>query len=128
MAIGNLYNKLCFITMSQVFKSNPFFFYLYLRLKRLKLGVNYFLCFCCTFMKECVLNIQFSTIVLILVLLSGDVAENPGPSQSGSTSESCLSLVHLNIRSIRYKLGYVKNFLLDLNVLCFTETHLTQDI
>ena len=79
-------------------------------------------------MKECVLNIQFSTIVLLLVLLSGDVAENPGPAQSGSTSDNCLSFVHLNIRSIRYKLYYVKNFLLDFNILCFTETHLTQDI
>ena len=79
-------------------------------------------------MKESVLNIQFATIVLLLVILSGDIAENPGPSQMGSTSENCLSLVHLNIRSIRHKLDYVKNFLLDFNIVCFTETHLTQDI
>ena len=116
MAIGNFNNKLCFISMSQVFKSNTFFFELCLSLKRLKLGVNYFLYLCCKFMKESVLNIQFSTIVLLLVLLSGDIAENPGPGQMASTSDNCLSIVHLNIRSIRHKFDYVKNFLLDFNI------------
>ena len=79
-------------------------------------------------MQECVLNIKFASIIVLLVLLSGDVAENPGPFRTNSTSEHCISILHLNIRSIRHKLDFVKYFLIDFNVLCFTETHLTQDI
>ena len=39
-----------------------------------------------------------------------------------------MSVLHLNIRSIRYKLDFIKDNFLDFDVLCFTETHLTNDI
>ena len=61
--------------------------------------------------------------------MSGDVAENPGPCESSTIEmQNCLSLAHLNIRSIRTKLDYIKDFFLDFDILCFTETHLTNDI
>ena len=45
-----------------------------------------------------------------------------------TSSEVCLSILHLNIRSIRNKLEFIRDNFLDYDVLCFTETHLTADI
>ena len=66
--------------------------------------------------------------IVLLVLMSGDVAENPGPFENSTEMQNCLSIAHLNIRSIRTKLDYIKDFFLDFDILCFTETHLTNDI
>ena len=54
--------------------------------------------------------------------MSADVESNPGPI------EHCLSIIHSNIRSIRNKLEFIKNNLLDFDVLCFTESHLDASI
>ncbi len=50
---------------------------------------------------------------------------NPGPTPDGTP---CLSILHQNIRSIRNKLEYIKDTFLDFDVLCFTETHLSDTI
>ena len=73
-----------------------------------------------------IFNLEFSLVVLILVLLSGDVSENPVPenSETSSQTSNSLSILHLNIRSIRNKLGYINENLIDFNVICFTKTHL----
>lgn len=76
----------------------------------------------------CILNIEFSVIALLLVIMSGDVQENPGPDLNTSAEHESLSVIHLNIRSIRNKLNYIKDSLLDFNILCFTETHLNHAI
>ena len=61
--------------------------------------------------------------------MSGDVAENPGPCESPNVEiQNCLSIAHLNVRSIRTKLDYIKDYFLDFDILCFTETHLSNDI
>ncbi len=60
----------------------------------------------------------------MLILLSGDVAKNPGPN----VDTECLSILHLNIRSIRNKLPYIENTFTEFDILCFTETHLSSDI
>ena len=61
--------------------------------------------------------------------MSGDIAENPGPCERSSTEmQNCLSIAHLNVRSVRTKLDYIKDFFLDFNIICLTETHLTNDI
>jgi len=54
-----------------------------------------------------------------LLLLSGDIELNPGPDYKA------LSVLHLNVRSIRNKLDYVTSNLCNFDILCFTETHLT---
>ena len=54
--------------------------------------------------------------------MSGDIESNPGPTQH------CISIIHSNIRSIRNKLEFIKNNLLDFDILCFTETHLDASI
>ena len=66
------------------------------------------------------------TITKILLLLSNDVESNPGPESTGN--QSSMSLLHQNIRSIRNKIDYIKDHFSDFDILCFTETHLTQDI
>ena len=58
----------------------------------------------------------------MLLLLSGDVESNPGPI------EHCLSIIHSNIRSIRNKLEFIKNTLVDFDVLCSTESHFDASI
>ena len=76
----------------------------------------------------CILNLQFSVIVLLLVIMSGDVLENPGPGLNISADSDSLSIIHLNIRSIRNKIDYIKDSLADFDILCFTETHLNHAI
>ena len=58
----------------------------------------------------------------MLLLLSGDVESNPGPI------EHCLSIIHSNIRRIRNKLEFIKNTLVDFDVLCSTESHFDASI
>ena len=74
----------------------------------------------------CFNNVHFIvmayTLLTLLLLLSGDIESNPGPT------ENCLSIIHSNIRSIRNKIEFIKNHLLDFDVLCFTETHLDASV
>ena len=67
-------------------------------------------------------------LMYLLILLSGDIKTNPGPFIAQQNQSDCMSVLHLNIRSIRYKLDFIKDNFLDFDVLCFTETHLTNDI
>ena len=65
--------------------------------------------------------------IFIFLLMCGDIHSNPGPSGTFNSSHSssigcnCLSILYLNIRSIRNKLHFC-----DFDILCFTETHLGQ--
>jgi hypothetical protein len=63
---------------------------------------------------------------LSIVLLANDIAENPGPETSDTISGG-LTIFHLNIKSIRNKLDSIL-YLLDHDILCFTETHLDNSI
>ena len=67
-------------------------------------------------------------VIMQLILISGDVSENPGPDLDQSNHNDNLSILHLNIRSIRNKLEYVKDNLSDFDILCFTETHLSDNV
>ena len=59
----------------------------------------------------------------MLLLQAGDIETNPGPENIHD-----LSIVHLNIKSIRNKTEYITDNLLDFNILCFTETHLDANV
>ena len=71
--------------------------------------------------------------VVFFLLLCGDVHPNPGPRLSSSSSDSSfhahdsLTVLQLNIRSIRNKMKFIENELLDFDILCFTETHLSPE-
>ena len=58
--------------------------------------------------------------------MSGDVEKNPGPVRNENIAT--LSILHQNIRSIRHKFEYIKDNFLDFDILCFTETKLTDAI
>jgi hypothetical protein len=62
----------------------------------------------------------------MLLLLSGDIHKNPGPTFENQTDS--LSVLHQNIRSIRHKMQYIKENFLDFDILCFTETHLNNSV
>ena len=56
--------------------------------------------------------------------LAFDIEQNPGPSHTLAD----LSILHLNIRSIRNKIDFIKDNFLDFNILCFSESHLDMQI
>ena len=72
-------------------------------------------------------NIKNNHVILIimtLLFLSFDIELNPGPFNSLSD----LSILHLNIRSIRNKFDFIKDNFLDFNILCFSENRLDWQI
>ena len=59
----------------------------------------------------------------MVLLQAGDVETIPGPENLYD-----LSVLHLNIKSIRNKIDYITDNFLDFNILCFTETHLDANV
>lgn len=75
------------------------------------------------------INIAFYIFSRSLLLQTGDVETNPGPDLENNESQSnALSICHLHIRSIRNKIDYITTNLLDFDILCFTETHLSDNV
>ena len=74
-------------------------------------------------LESCFYNFQFSILTFLRLLEAGDIESNPG-----SVNEHSLSILHLNIRSIRNKISYIQDYLSDFNIVCFSETHLDQNI
>ena len=74
--------------------------------------------------------------LFLFLLICGDVHPNPGPSSDGSSISShtsdlihnCLTVMHLNIRSVRTKLIFLESFADDVDILCLTETHLDESV
>ena len=74
---------------------------------------------------------------MYLISQQSDIEKNPGPSHNTSensilsdTSGSYdgLTILHLNTRSIRNKITKILDFADGINILCFTETHLSDEI
>ena len=57
--------------------------------------------------------------MFLLLLQAGDIETNPGPENGYK-----LSILHLNVRSIRNKLDFILDNFSEFNILCFSETHL----
>ena len=68
-------------------------------------------------------NLQCFIVILFLLLQAGDIETNPGPENVHE-----LSILHLNIRSIRNKLDFILDNFSDFNILCFSETHLDDNV
>lgn len=71
------------------------------------------------FLESSFYNVQFLLIMCLLLLEAGDIERNPGPENNNS-----ISIIHLNIRSIRNKIEYIQDNFLDFDILCFSESHL----
>ena len=65
----------------------------------------------------------YSFFFTFILLLSGDIETNPGPS-----AESVLDIFHLNIRSLRNKIDSLNAIVSEYDIVCFTETHLDNKI
>ena len=70
-------------------------------------------------------NDEFSLYRLILLIMCMDIHSNPGPS---STDINSLDIFHLNTRSIRNKIDYVQGLTESYHILCFSETHLDDNV
>ena len=74
--------------------------------------------------KDIIKNSHITLIIMTLLFLAFDIEQNPGPSQTLAD----LSILHLNIRSIRNKTDLIKDNFLAFNILCFSESHLDMQI
>ena len=54
----------------------------------------------------------------------GDVERNPGPGNTSTNQNYCLTIYHHNIRSIRDKINDIVHIVQDLDIVFFTEAHL----
>ena len=65
-------------------------------------------------------------LIKLCLLLSGDIEQNPGPTQGDTTRtlQSSISICHLNIRSLRNKIDDIVKK--KRRLVCFTETHLDE--
>jgi hypothetical protein len=63
-------------------------------------------------------------LLLQLLLLGNDVAENPGPE----TKVGEVSVFHWNSRSIRHTLDHLQTISNDSSKICVTESHLDENI
>ena len=73
-------------------------------------------------------NLHFVYVLTSLLLISGDIESNPGPLNSSEAIQSVVSILHLNIRSIRNKLKYLFETPSDNDILCSTESHLDERV
>ena len=128
MAIGVFNNRSSSISKCLIFEHPSCLMIILLILFNFKQRVASYCNIFCRFTCDSILSVDVSLVVLLLVLMSGDVAENPGPFENSHDAQNCISIAHLNIRSIRTKLDNIKDFLTDFDILCFTETHLREDI
>ena len=67
-------------------------------------------------------------LIKLCLLLSGDIEQNPGPTQGDTTHtlQSSISICHLNIRSLRNKIDDIVKK--KRRLVCFTETHLDERV
>ena len=72
--------------------------------------------------------VVITLLVIHLLLLAGDIELNPGPRGTPDLIENVLSIYHSNIRSLRYKVNSISNLIEEFNIVCFTETHLNNQI
>jgi hypothetical protein len=63
-------------------------------------------------------------LLLQLLLLGNDVAENPGPE----TKVGEVSVFHWNCRSITHKLDHLQIISNDSSIICATESHVDENI
>ena len=69
-------------------------------------------------------NDDFMLYRIVLLLLCMDVHVNPGPTEHNDA----LTIFHLNTRSIRNKLESILDVCDEYDILCFTETHLNDNV
>lgn len=64
-------------------------------------------------------SLEYFVFLCLLMILAGDIELNPGPLRNICCMDY-LSFFHLNVRSIRRKIDYIKNHFLNFDIICFT--------
>ena len=83
----------------------------------------------CVYLFLCILqsstpyNVVSIIILLIIILIAGDVERCPGLDFNHHNTTD-FTIFHLNIRSLRNKLGSITDMISQFDVICFIETHL----
>lgn len=70
-------------------------------------------------------NDEFAFYRLILLLICMDIQPNPGPYNSEITT---LDIFYLNTRSVRNKLERIYDIADNYHIICFSETHLDDNV
>ena len=109
----------CIFSGHQTFSFNLSFIFLLHCLRKL---IHSFKCICNW--SQCLLessfyNLHFLIVMCLLLIEAGDIESNPGPGNQNS-----ITIMHLNIRSIRHKIDYILDNFTDIDILCFSETQL----
>ena len=117
-AIGIFYMACRHVTCSAQFVCHIFNFFSFF--KRIPTICCYWLCRISSLATHVTFFMHFLFFILIL---SGDIETNPGPS-----AESVLDIFHLNIRSLRNKIDSLNAIVSEFAIVCFTETHLDNKI
>ena len=84
---------------------------------------------------EHITRFELMIILSLLLIRSGDIELNPGPSTSHVDSElldeslilNYFSIVHYNIQSISNKVDLIGSELRNFNIICLTETWLSHN-
>lgn len=66
------------------------------------------------------LGIKQYQVFVCLILLSWDTGTNPGPEKQ---NQNALTILHLNLRSSRYKIPSIETISDEYGILCYTETY-----
>ena len=120
VAIGILYLEICPVIVKHRYTNGYSFHNL---LNELLNRIYY-----CTYLYRCAFKYYFVNIYFVLftinivLLISGDIKPNPGPGNTSTDQNYCLTIDHHNICSIRNKINV--HIVQDVHIVFFTETHL----
>ena len=82
MTIGSFNNRSNISIKCDTFKHSALLTIILLFLFRLKFKLSFYCDAFVSFISNCTLNLRLSSVIILLVLMSGDVAENPGPCET----------------------------------------------
>lgn len=77
------------------------------------------------FLRKFMKNDEYLVYKAVLMLACMHIELNPGPNESDIKS---VEIFHLNTRSIRNKIEYMNDTADNFHILCFSETHLDNNI
>lgn len=122
VAIGIFYMKIRPVTVKHRYTKS----YSFLLLLNELLNIIYYCAYLYGYpFKYYFVNIYFVLFIInIVLLISGDVETNPGPGNTSTDQNYCLTIYHHNIRSIRNKINDIVHIVQDFDIVFFTETHL----
>ncbi|CAG2189157.1 unnamed protein product [Mytilus edulis] len=72
-------------------------------------------------------NLIFSLIIVLILLQSNDIEQNPGPNSSRYSYQN-IQIAGINVNSLRYKTDLIHSELGECDVICVSETKLKANV